>query len=489
MNESAQPASDEAYPPRLWWTKRIALWLIALAIVLGIVRLWWGHSAHQALEREIAKVRAAGEPVTVDDIQQPDIPDGENAAVSWSLAMAAINSNVNTPGQSNLEYENYPPYSAEFLQLLETGVNGNAKALALARQARSRSKVNWKTPLTTPLLNNRPSLNQARDLANIVGDSALHAHLHGDDLEAVERVRDVRRLAQDIDRQPFLVSHLVSIGIQALALSRLEVITPDLQIGDSTPPTIHPATREQLQAMVKQLVAESDDYKALHDTMAAERVAALDTTRFYARDAMLLRPMFDLAAAQELQESAIVVRAGDERTHTAAKQVLAAMQPQNIHLSPMLTMPIPSKEPQAAPRISRITNWMSAGSYAARFLNVDQRVRVEQRLAAVALAMRMYRVDHDEWPKSLDVLVPKYLPRVPQDPFATDKPIGYMLIKHGLPDGKDRPLIYSVGEAGDVDVEEKYAPPVPTYDWTRGSFQFRDLERWSPPPSTQPAEQ
>src|SRR5437764_1304181 len=39
-NEMAEEtrASEERAPPRLWWTKRVALWLTALALVLGTVR-------------------------------------------------------------------------------------------------------------------------------------------------------------------------------------------------------------------------------------------------------------------------------------------------------------------------------------------------------------------------------------------------------------------------------------------------------------------
>jgi hypothetical protein len=183
------------------------------------------------------------------------------------------------------------------------------------------------------------------------------------------------------------------------------------------------------------------------------------------------------------------LRAGDEQTNAAAKQVLATMPRQNNDLPRALTVPVPTRKPNAAPRISRIIQLLLTGTSSTRLVTVEMRIRMEQRLAAVALAIRMHRVDHGDLPASLDALVPNYLPRVPKDPFATDARIGYMRIKHGLPDGTDRPLIYSVGEAGDVDVEEKYAPPVPTFDWSKGNFQFRDLTRWSPAATTQPAAQ
>src|SRR5436190_374255 len=85
-------------------------------------------------------------------------------------------------------------------------------SIALARQARSHPHVDWGIPLTRPSFSILlPSLNTSRNLANLLADAALHAHLHGDDAEAVERLRDLHYLARAVDRQPFLISHLVSV--------------------------------------------------------------------------------------------------------------------------------------------------------------------------------------------------------------------------------------------------------------------------------------
>ena len=65
-----------------------------------------------------------------------------------------------------------------------------------------------------------------------------------------------------------------------------------------------------------------------------------------------------------------------------------------------------------------------------------------RRLAAAALAVRWYAVEHDgRLPASLEELVPRYLPAVPLDPMAKGRPLGYS------PDPA-RPMVYSVGENG-----------------------------------------
>ncbi len=63
-------------------------------------------------------------------------------------------------------------------------------------------------------------------------------------------------------------------------------------------------------------------------------------------------------------------------------------------------------------------------------------------MAAVALAIRLYTVDHGECPSELAALVPDYLAALPQDPFATDEAsLGYKPLA-------ERPLLYSVGYDG-----------------------------------------
>ena len=72
----------------------------------------------------------------------------------------------------------------------------------------------------------------------------------------------------------------------------------------------------------------------------------------------------------------------------------------------------------------------------------SERIEQGQRNLHVAFALAAYQGDHKSYPKSLDALVPNYLPEVPDDLF-TDKPLvyrpsgnGYLLYSLG-PDGKD----------------------------------------------------
>ena len=59
------------------------------------------------------------------------------------------------------------------------------------------------------------------------------------------------------------------------------------------------------------------------------------------------------------------------------------------------------------------------------------------------IALELYRRQHGEYPQTLDVLVPQYLPQVPADRINGEA------VKYRLVNGK--PLIYSVGADHDDD--------------------------------------
>src|SRR5215207_7112344 len=154
-----------------------------------------------------------------------------------------------------------------------------------------------KRPIVATLL---PHLNDARHPANTAGDAALYAHLNGDDAAALETIRDVRHLSRGAGAEAFLICHLVSVGIEALAQSRLQVIAPGLCIapeesegetptGATTLPappgplptpkaaTVRrPATRAQVRALIAELLDDRDAAASMKKAHAGERASQLE---------------------------------------------------------------------------------------------------------------------------------------------------------------------------------------------------------------------
>ena len=111
---------------------------------------------------------------------------------------------------------------------------------------------------------------------------------------------------------------------------------------------------------------------------------------------------------------------------------------------------------------------------------------MERNFGAMTLACHIFRFEKSRWPASLDELLP-YLPAAPKDAWGA---MGYALVKGGLPDGSDRPLIYSHYQSKDGMLYRIDGPQYSLYqsDGTdrpakeqQEGGQFRDLALWAPP--------
>ena len=75
-------------------------------------------------------------------------------------------------------------------------------------------------------------------------------------------------------------------------------------------------------------------------------------------------------------------------------------------------------------------------------MELTRRVEVQRDVAAMSLAAHVYQYKYGRWPANLEELKTE-LPRVAVDPWGDGKEtVGYVLVKGGLPDGSDRPLVY-----------------------------------------------
>jgi hypothetical protein len=117
-----------------------------------------------------------------------------------------------------------------------------------------------------------------------------------------------------------------------------------------------------------------------------------------------------------------------------------------------------------------------------RLIRTFKRIQMEQGLAAMSLACQVFRFEKNHWPDSLDDLIPAYLPHAIADPFGNgQQALGYVLIVGGLPDGSDRPLVYSRSDSTDgmfyITNDSLYG--YYAYDQTEHGGQFRDVARWT----------
>jgi hypothetical protein len=208
------------------------------------------------------------------------------------------------------------------------------------------------------------------------------------------------------------------------------------------------ATREQVEDLLDDLVDDAWYRLGMSQAMLGERMLALDTIRQTAEGKMSIAaatglvvpatptlwiklvqypvaPLLYLEGLAVLRDFSRCLRASARPDWPSVASELPSEQREEAFLEFLL-------HPFSRGEFTRF-NW----TFALHFRTLAMR-----RMAAVALAIRLYQVDHGRRPETLADLVPGYLPFVTPDPYAPDgRAIAY------LPHAR-RPMLYCIGPDG-----------------------------------------
>jgi hypothetical protein len=460
------------------------LWLTSTTILIALLLTsicWciWAYVAHRGLQSQIDAIAAMHQPFNEADFPDANRTQENGSAILWRTAFAAVNLNDTCPSASNFTFNDYPPFPAQWQQMENQSIAANVKLFNLVHRA-AATDPDW-SESTKSLFANFP-FSASRGVANITADAVLHAHLHGDDARAIRRTLDLLQLSRADSRIGNLIGRLVGIGIECLCLDRLQEITPDLLVeGDPPNPKFvrqSAVSRADIQSLIDRLLDDADENRCRLVTIDYERLLGHQDFQLQKKPRWTLGPLIDLSDARVLKQRIIDRLAAQSLDEPAARQVLAS----NLTLLPM-TLAMNWQRSGVLP-----ANGDWAGVYESystslsRYLETEWRSTALRRSAAIALAIRLYRVDHQTWPARLSALVPDYLPAIPADPyFANGAPVGYIIRQDATPVIHDRPLLYFnlVGDAKTAPL-----PPAPNFGWMQGTHQWIDLSRWYPVPTT-----
>lgn len=462
-------ATAECIPPRWRVFRRFGLGLGAWLLFLVLVRLAWGWEANRRLQARIDAYRAAGEPILLEDLEPEPIPDDENAAVLYEEAYQLLG-NVPSITKKTADGDTislvftelysggiYPAddwltdYPEECRQLYDA-------AIPLLRRVRTASgcpRCAWNLPLSSPLLLTRSaSLSPHRTLMKSLCSAAVYGFARGDHASAVQRLQDALLAADRLyDARRFLIGYLVASAGEQLAVTTLGEHLDTVRVaGNARSDTVHtPAAAEQIEALVKQLLDESLVKEGWRDAYFGERVHTLDTIHTVCQGLytiqppslgratvvpawwetpirVLLSPMWRIDGAQYLEHETGVMRSGLADCWSEAEALL----PQDYHANTGLGALIHYPD---------MLEWNFFGSSAPTSVHEFRRA-ARRRMAAIALAVRWYELNHGARPAALGELVPEYLPALSRDPFRCDGETFQYLPQN------PNPRLYSVGPNG-----------------------------------------
>ena len=440
---------------RLRGYRRLKRGGVLLVVLIVGIRLVWGWEAARELQAEIDRCHAAGDPILVGDFPDPQpIPDEENAATYYYGAILAVRP-IDNDAYSWDDTLQYASACKLYPDEIAKSVEGNAGALRLVRNARRCNQVDWGFRFTSPLIN-KPLWSAPASPETLTRLLVLTARLRtaqGKHAEAIEALLDMEHLARALGSQnsPSIVPCLDSLAAGDAVTGPLEEIIPRLDVSRGTPvgsEAPDDVDRGRVEQLILSLLDDETPREAWHRGVCGDRAMELDSAHFVLhslagagtplkgmrlnfQDSALgwaLRPMFMLDATWMVRCTTVYVEAGT--------------QPR---WSPLMSQQIPSWDPE----LEQYHTWcfahilrsvLAPGFY--RPLVSRFRTLADRRMAAVALAIRLFELDHGHRPASLQELVPGYLKSVPEDPFAgKGTPLGYR------PDA-DEPVLYSINSDG-----------------------------------------
>ncbi len=370
----------------------------------------------ELLDARIASIRSHAEPILPEDFSHAAVPANRNSAPLLLHAAGAIDlSKEQWERIESIISDDPSPADLAFAGDL---FRRNRPVFDEISTAHRLGEVDWRIQWAHPALDTSLShLQQLRQLANLLTYAAWTHHHLGEDATALKNLSDLLFLSRIADDPGPIVAHLVDLGITAVASARTREIALTLHIDNDE-------MRQQAQSLIRKFLAEDARQAAINRAWQTERMSTLDTMMASGAKTFWIRADFDRLALHLMDDFDVLRRASLAANYPAA----AAMFP---------------KPGSVESRVEYLRNHLLPSL----LLSVKKEFRAlaERRVAAVALALRLYAADHaGRLPAALAEMVPVYLPAIPADPFAAD---GRALGWRAAP----RALVYGVGEDGKDD--------------------------------------
>lgn len=425
-------------------------------------------------EKERALARAAGAPLTIEEIDAfyPTSPEIAETTRLWQMAFEKLGAEedqneefarrtegVPLLGADRKDGDSNPPdrdasglLQGEDLRIAREFVQENRDAIEAAHDARrsgsvARFPTKWEDHYAMLL----PHVYPLRKFVDVLRlDLEVHV-ADGETQAAVDDLLTIVGVSESLSNEPILVSQLVRIACLNVAVEGTEKLLAHGGLTD-----------EQLR-QIGEAFARQDFQEAFRTSLAGERWMFVRTFEVGASglsDSGAYIPLWfrgaDLAKGLEL------FRRADEAAQQGLLEAYKAGDAIETELDAL------TNGPTAGLRYV-FTLLMFPAIKAA--VSAHLRAEAAATLAETAVACERYRLAHGDLPAKLEDLVPEYLASVPLDPF-DEQPLRYVVDAQG-------PRLYSIGSDFKDDGGGAANPMARTFAPADDVFQL--------PPSAPPA--
>lgn len=413
-----------------------------LVVLLVLLRVWWGFEADRRMQAAIEAYRATGQPVTIEEIDAltPDVPDEDNAAILYEQVLQQT-INTTTAGVSLTEFllgdRSFKDDPQAALELY----NRNEKPRMLARQARKRPQVAWSYTLAEIANNPRgwpwPQLSSP---AKLLCFAAGFEFAHDDDAQAWESIAGALDYSDAIAAQRVIIGELMSWGSVAITVDCVEQHARRLsRAGASADPSVRQTATELIERLLDveaaqthfQLAMLGERAWAIHQWKSDEISGTFRSSTVAPGVAeiavdYLIAPACVTDIARLVCAYSVAVNLAALPRFPRTYEIFAAPDVREAHFKALFR-----------PSTRRFHEDFAPLWFGRMYTSI-----AERRMAAIAIAVRLYERDHGAVPPAIESLVPDYLPDLPEDPFAGAG------MTFGYAPQRAEPVLYSVGMNG-----------------------------------------
>lgn len=318
---------------------------------------------------------------------------------------------------------------APTLAAQETLVRENAPALSSLRAGFAYPYMH---PAERSLIFHFADDARMRGIARLLRLEGQVKAAHGDWGSAAESNLDTVRLGEDMPHGSGLIGMLVGVAVQAIGRNSVWAAVPQL-------------TAPQARAAARRLEAIQARHTPFADTMQQEAWSSEANIMAVFRDPHWRKGVIDNFVTPDSDNYN-----GVERVYAGAQMLVVSKRAifsdytgymnQIVHNA---RLPYAAKPPLPPLPHDPLTRGMLPLYAKARLIDAD-RSEAQNALLTAALAVRAYTVEHGRSPDTLAALVPAYLSKVPDDPFALSGPLRSVKRDNAL-------VVYSVGPDGKDD--------------------------------------
>ncbi len=435
--------------------------LMGVLILLVIAGFVIDQVAENRLEDRLDAIRAAGEPMTIEDLisAYPDIPDEENMALiliehakkisefslddEQQMLIPLIGSRQRRLPNGGVQSirqpstgQHFPLAEAEagraYLEGVAEDLDGIHRALRLKRGC---LPVQWSTPAIS-LNMNISELSFYRHAAKVLALEAIIAAERGDPQRAGEVIEEMLHLDRAQQCNSTLIAFLVRMACHTLAQSQVE---RSINLSEMD---------ERVLLSLQSAFAAFEGEFAFEDAMMTERVMFLDTLTW-------MRSGSGTGTAVALTPGSASVNGGwyrfipaiPELDMSAGLDVYADLIEATDRpcAKSVMLMRDTSTRAENLPKYCLFSRMLVMGL--SRSVELWLRAIGSNRAIRAGLACERFRLVTGHWPDDLDALIPDYLSEIPLDPF-DDQPIRFVRTDQGV-------KVYCIGgdltdDSGDI---------------------------------------